>query len=119
MKIYLSGPMTGLADFNKPAFDEAARFYRAFDFEVVNPAEVELPEGEASWVNYMRADIKLLVDCQGVVMLAGWEASAGAKLERDIALGLGLQVTEDKALRDCLGMAMAAEPQCESAKVAS
>ena len=37
--IYLSGPMTGLPEFNYPAFHEAARRWRAIGWDVINPAE--------------------------------------------------------------------------------
>ena len=38
--VYLSGPMTGLPDFNRPAFHAAAAALRAQGYVVINPAEV-------------------------------------------------------------------------------
>ena len=40
MKMYLSGPMTGMAENNFPAFHDAAAKLRAGGHEVVNPAEL-------------------------------------------------------------------------------
>ena len=40
--VYLSGPMTGLPDFNRPAFHAAAAALRAQGYVVINPAEVDL-----------------------------------------------------------------------------
>ncbi|MBT9158943.1 MAG: hypothetical protein DDT26_00192 [Dehalococcoidia bacterium] len=40
MRIYISGPMTGLHDLNFPAFRDAAAKLRAIGYEVVNPAEL-------------------------------------------------------------------------------
>lgn len=42
----------------------------------------------------MRADIKVLVDCDGIALLPGWEKSPGATLEHSIARGLGLRVMQ-------------------------
>ena len=40
----------------------------------------------------MRADIHILTDCDGILMLRGWEQSKGAKLEFDVATSCGLEV---------------------------
>lgn len=40
----------------------------------------------------MRADIHVLTDCDGILMLRGWEQSKGAKLEFDVATSCGLEV---------------------------
>lgn len=93
IKVYISGPMTGLPEFNYPAFHECARKYRHFGFEVVNPAELAAEIGEGKkWIDYMRLDLKALVDCDGIVMLPGWEKSKGAKLELLLAVELGLKI---------------------------
>ena len=91
--VYLSGPMTGLPDYNRPAFDEAAAQIRAEGRTVFNPAEV----GERdvirtrSW--YMRKDIDALLKCDSVHVLQGWEKSKGARLEIEIARQLELPIT--------------------------
>lgn len=41
---YLSGPMTGLPDLNRPAFDAAARLLRGKGLTVYNPAALRLSE---------------------------------------------------------------------------
>jgi len=96
MKVYLSGPMSNLPDENFPAFNLAAKNLRAAGYEVVNPAEfgtgVTGLEGLARWQKYLRADIKALMDCDGIVMLSGWRFSEGAKLEHLVASQLGLKV---------------------------
>lgn len=91
MKIYVAGPMTGLPNLNFPAFHAAAAQLRALGHEVVNPAEINT-DPTADWLTCMRADIKQLVDCDGIVMLPGWLYSRGAALEHTIAAGLGLKV---------------------------
>ena len=90
--IYLSGPMTGLPDFNRPAFDKAAKNLRDKGYEVWSPAEafdrsVVMPRS-----HYMREDIKALLECDTVMMLPNWEQSRGARLEFEIAKELELPV---------------------------
>jgi hypothetical protein len=91
-KLYLSGPMTGISQFNFPAFNRAAQSLRASGYEVVNPAEMD--EADATpqtWEQYLRRDIRVLLDCEGIALLPGWENSRGAKLEARIALALGMR----------------------------
>ena len=89
--IYISGPMTGLPDFNYPAFNAAAARLRAAGYNVVNPAEKYLPTS-AHWSEHLRADIKAMMDCDSVATLPGWAASKGAKLELSVARPLGFTV---------------------------
>lgn len=96
--LYLSGPMTGLPAFNAPAFRAVAIWYRALGYEVINPAEVQLPEG-ATWSDFMRADIALMMSCTGIHMLPGWENSRGAVIEHDLAVALGFEVTFEPSAR--------------------
>ncbi|MBP0589296.1 DUF4406 domain-containing protein [Paraburkholderia sp. LEh10] len=91
MKLYIAGPMTGYADLNFPAFHAEAARLRALGFQIVNPAEINA-NPSAGWLECMRADIKQLVDCDGVALLDGWAKSRGASIEQYLARGLGLRV---------------------------
>ena len=93
-RYYISGPMTGLPDFNFPAFHAAAARLRAIGHEVVNPAELDAMDGdkEMAWADYLRRDIKALMDCDSIAMLPGWERSKGAMLEFQNAVTLGMAV---------------------------
>jgi hypothetical protein len=92
MIYYLSGPMTGLPDYNRPAFNEAAAELRSHGFTVWNPAE----EFDATTIYprkiYIRKDIEALLKSDAIVMLDGWENSAGARLELDMARELELPI---------------------------
>ena len=88
---YLSGPMTGIAEHNFPHFHTVAAALRLLGHTIVNPAEINVASA-GDWHRCLRADIRALCDCTGIVMLAGWEASQGAQLELHIAHRLGLQV---------------------------
>ncbi len=90
--IYLSGPMTGLPEFNRPEFDKVANALRRKGHKVWSPADnfdrnVVMPRNY-----YMRKDIEALLECDAVAMLPDWEKSQGAILEYQIAKELGLPV---------------------------
>lgn len=88
--LYLAGPMTGIEDFNYPAFHAAAKALRARGYAVINPAEAFGGDQALSFDTYMRYDLTcLLKDCDTIVVLDGWEKSPGAVLEVSVASALG------------------------------
>lgn len=93
IKIYISGPISGL-DYEtqvKPLFNETERFINGLSgCEAVNPLN-NGNQRDAPWSDHMRADIKLLCDCQFICKLPGWENSRGARLEYQIAQQLGIR----------------------------
>lgn len=88
---YICGPMSGMPDFNHPAFNRAAQQLRERGLTVFNPAENGLPRS-APWSQHMRADIRMLMGCDRVVTLPGHRGSKGAALEVHIARALGMPV---------------------------
>lgn len=93
-RVYISGPITGMPEENKPAFAAEAARLLALGYQVENPADVVLPDG-ATWADFMRADIPRLLACTHIRMLDGWTMSKGARLEHHIAISLGLEVLTD------------------------
>lgn len=89
MRIYIAGPMTGLPQFNYPAFFEAAERLRALGHQVENPADNPPPPCK-TWRGYMRLALRQLVTCDAVALLPGWEESRGARIERRLANDLDL-----------------------------
>lgn len=88
-RIYLAGPMSGIADFNYPAFNQAAAQLRAKGFVVENPAENPQPVCN-SWPGYMRLALRQMLTCDMVVFLPNWEQSRGALLESEVAKQLAI-----------------------------
>ena len=93
MKIYIAGPMTGLPEFNYPAFHAKAAELRAIGHNVKSPAEHDfdvkdfpLREAFADYTNY------ICTQAEAVHMLEGWHKSHGARIEHDLAVYLGLKV---------------------------
>ena len=92
MKVYISGPISGLpleTVYNN--FTNAEVRLLEQGYEVVNPLNNGLPR-ESTWNEHMRADLKLLLDCDAIYMLNGWEYSKGASLEYDLAIDLGFKL---------------------------
>lgn len=96
-RIYISGPMTGKPDYNRAAFNIVAQRLRALNLYAMNPVELNAHLKEPTWHACLRNDIKALVDCNVLVLLPGWEESAGARLEVHIAKQLGIWVFEASA----------------------
>lgn len=90
-RIYLSGPMTGHADLNFPAFNAEAHRLRNLGYEVVNPAEINQGPNPG-WHECMRKDLKALLDCDTLALLDGWQQSAGAHLEMHVAHRVGMEI---------------------------
>lgn len=107
MKIYLAGPMSGIPQFNFPAFDAAAADLRKRGFGVVSPSELDDPAFRArvltangtepdllgEWGNCLARDVKLIADggIDGIVLLPAWYPSRGARLEATVGLLCGLK----------------------------
>ncbi len=90
--IYVSGPMTNMPDHNFPAFNHAAKRLRDAGFVVHNPAENVMPMEHPSWSDYLRFDLQLVCQSDGVCALVGWQRSKGATLELHVARELGIPI---------------------------
>lgn len=101
-RCYLSGPMTGLPDFNKHAFVLGAGMLRDAGWIVYNPIEndaeagIELEGKEGTeafdFAEAMKRDLWQVCDSDAVFVMPGWEYSKGAKLEVFVAHEVGKPV---------------------------
>lgn len=101
MRVYISGPMTGLPDHNFPAFEAAASRLRGEGHDVVSPHELTLAHygtlenaARYPWKEHLKVDVTALPSVDEVVVLPGWPASRGARLEVAIARELGIRVSD-------------------------
>lgn len=86
MKIYISGPISGLKkETYERRFAEAETYLRGLNFETVSPLRNGLPD-TASWNDHMMADLTLLAECDGIFLMKGWEKSKGCQIELQSAL---------------------------------
>lgn len=93
MRLYIAGKITGLhVDEAFEMFERGEEIVTRCGHRAVNPmTEVEQTPGR-EWIDYMRDGIRLLIECDGIFMLSNWGDSPGARLEKLIAEGLGLQI---------------------------
>lgn len=112
-RVFLSGPMTGIEDWNRAAFADAAR--RCLEMgalEVFDPA-ADAPRGPDphSHEHWMRRTLSELTRWTNgtrsednepywrtLVLLEGWGRSEGARIERAVALACGIAVAEEGVL---------------------
>ncbi len=102
-RIYVIGPVTGIEDDNRPAFEEARKKLRSVGYWVEIP-HVFVPSG-APHDEAMRISINALTSSstffrgniskyesvyQGVAVLPGWEDSQGALCEHLVAEQCGI-----------------------------
>lgn len=103
--VYLAGPMTGIPEFNFPAFDAAKEALTAAGFDVISPADLDRenlgfdPTGMTGHEDmsgnrhaYARQDMEALLKVEQVALLDGWQRSTGARNEVRMAHWLGLKV---------------------------
>jgi hypothetical protein len=93
--LYIAGPMTGHHLFNYSAFHDAAYNLTIKGHSVANPASLGIRDGK-SHSEYLREGIHLLLGCDGVALLDGWENSKGATLEVAIAEALMMPIKSVK-----------------------
>lgn len=92
MKVYIAGPVTGLPEDNRPAFNDAARLLREAGHEPINPTRDEGREGCVTWLDFMRAALRDVAEADGIALLCGWDQSRGATIEAGLGVRLGLDV---------------------------
>jgi hypothetical protein len=101
--IYIAGPVTGLPDFNYPAFHRAADALLDQGYVVLNPVDTEQHNDTGKpqrWDWYMRHALRMVLEAQALALLPRWEQSKGATLEVQVATALDLPI---KPLDEWLG----------------
>lgn len=84
--VYLSGPMTGLPDYNRAAFNLRAEAFRAAGYTVNNPAEISVTHGTSkSYGFYFRRAMRMLLNSDVVYVFGDITESKGALMELDVA----------------------------------
>jgi len=96
--VYLTGPIGDGSgrEQNIQRFHSVASTLRGKEgYYVVSPVEIN-HAGAAQWRDYMKNDIKAMLECDAVYCLKGWEKSPGARLEVFIALQLGMDRLDER-----------------------
>lgn len=105
--VYLSGPITGVADYRE-RFASAEDYVRHLgEFEIVNPADLPAPYGPATaWADWMINDLQLLRGAAAMVLLPGAEASSGCAMEILFAKGLKIPILDFATFREWAAQAV-------------
>lgn len=102
-RIYIAGPMTGLKDFNRDAFFDAAEYLA----DVTGAAVVFNPGIEPNGLKhdeYMSIGLQKLAMSEVVAFLPGWQESQGAMREFSEAVKKGLILVKLEQRRDKVGV---------------
>lgn len=89
--------MTGLPEFNYPRFNKVAKRLRNAGYKVYNPAEITGDDGW-SWEDYMKNALKMMLECDLVIVLESYESSRGANIEINLAKELGMCIITEKGI---------------------
>lgn len=110
MRVYIAGPMRGIHLFNFPAFDAAKHRLVMQGYSVASPADIDrangfdpsslpndydwnqIPAAAGTREDIIKRDIEMLLTCNAIFLLPGWENSAGARAEAALARWAGMQV---------------------------
>jgi Domain of unknown function (DUF4406) len=106
VKVYIAGPMRGIAEWNYPAFDEAEARWRAAGHIAFSPARTDRALGYDSNTgisdghlrHVILADIVALFHADAIALLPGWEHSSGVAVELALAQFLGLPVYDAETM---------------------
>lgn len=82
--LYISGPMSGIPEYNVPAFKECTFSLRGEGLKVVSPHELKVPthlQDEELWQHMMNECFKIIPTCGGIILLQGWSRSRGVRRE--------------------------------------
>jgi hypothetical protein len=101
-KLDVAGPMSGIPQFNFPAFFKAREDLTAMGYDVILPFDMDDPKAVEvayastdgklgislmTWGQCLARDVELICDkAGGIIFLPGWQKSRGARLEAFTAL---------------------------------
>ena len=103
MRVYISGKMHGVHNYNRGQFDRWTRQLKELGFDAVNPMEIgdsiatpeEIDSSPELVEKVLEADIAALRKCDAIFMLRGWETSEGARLELKVALDMNIPIMQE------------------------
>jgi len=115
MIVYIAGPMTGYAEYNKSGFEIAEKYLESTyaSAQIINPCVLDEQHGivltgksgneEVSpelKETIVRRSIEAVFECTHLYMLNGWENSTGACAEHAIGLWLGRNILYQQSSTD-------------------
>jgi len=90
---YLSGPMTGLPEYNYPKFERTTKILRSDGYKVLSPHENPPYTGggdeHQKWLYYMDLCKTQVEQSTAILLMVGWPNSDGAVKELQWSINLG------------------------------
>src|SRR5690606_5086176 len=83
--VYIAGPITGIPDFNHPAFFAAEGYLAGLGFDVFNPARIDNSSTDKPYEFHIREAVKMLGQGGSIYLLEGWKKSRGARAQEHLA----------------------------------
>lgn len=91
LKCYISLPISGYDLTERRRLAEKVKaFLIAAGLEPISPLDKRLSD-EAPYTEHMRQDLKILLECDAICLVKGWERSRGCSVENIVAQTLNLQ----------------------------
>ena len=101
IRVFLSGPMTGIKDYNFPMFNHVAEVLRKCGYEVVNPVDIckkykkeRVLSDKAVFAAMIAEQQESERTCNALVLLPGWENSKGVRLELKTAIEQNMSIIQ-------------------------
>lgn len=94
VKVYVSGKMRGVENYNRVNFAKWTRRLNEDGLEAMNPFKVgekfgrpeDIEKDQDLYAKVFEADMKALAGCDAIFLMNGWETSSGARTELLYAL---------------------------------
>lgn len=93
-RVYISGPITGMPNYNREAFAETVKAVEAKGYTAISPFDLSIVSKWKTWQDYMREDIRAMMDADWVLLLPGYDKSKGALVEEAVAIGVGIPMVK-------------------------
>lgn len=96
MKVYISLPITGKDLQEQKRHAEAvASLLSEAGFTPVTPFGKPGVPDDASYEEHIKADLRLMLDCEAICLCKGYHYSKGCLFERDVAVKCGMAIVKD------------------------
>ena len=103
MKIFISGPISGMPDHNRMAFICAENRLWLQGHAVMNPVRLQPSNPDAfTHEDYVHICLAMLQRCDAIYLLKGWQWSTGACAEYGAALKTGKWIFFEEASHESI-----------------
>ena len=101
IRVFISGPMTGIEDYNFPLFNHVAEVFSKCGYEVVNPVDICKKYKKERVLSDKTVFEAMIAEqqesertCNAIVLLPGWEYSKGVRLELKTAIEQNMRIIQ-------------------------